>query len=116
MATKAEKQDIARAKAAANKTTASKAKMAKYNTAAAQAQRGKESLTRNSKALNTKTAAQMTPKQRAAAIAKEQAKAKKARAAFAKAQGVKGKIKAQGAKALSAPTDRYGKRKKDGWS
>ena len=31
-------------------------------------------------------------------------------------RGAANKIKAQGAKALSAPTDRYGRRKKDGWS
>ncbi len=30
--------------------------------------------------------------------------------------GVKNKTKAQGAKALSAPTDRYSRRSKDGWS
>ena len=77
---KGDKQDVARAKAAA----ATKAKISKYNSPASQAQRAKESLTRNSKALSTKTAAQMTPKQKASAMAKEQAKAVKSRAAFAK--------------------------------
>jgi hypothetical protein len=91
------KKDVARAK-----TAATKAKIAKYNSPASQAQRAKESLTRNPKALKTKTAAQMTPKQKAAAMAKEQAKATKNRAAFAK-------MKAQGSKAMGGPTSGYGK-------
>lgn len=76
---KGDKTEVAKAK-----STAAKNKIAKYNSPAAQAQRAKESLTRNPKALSTKTAAQMTPKQKAAAMAKEQAKATKARAAFNK--------------------------------
>jgi hypothetical protein len=44
----------------------------------------------------------MTPKQKAAAMAKEQAKATKARAAF-------NKMKAQGAKIGSSPTSGYGR-------
>ena len=82
---KGDKTDVAKAKAAA----AQKAKVVKYNSPASQAQRAKESLTRNPQALKTKTAAQMTPKQKASAMAKEQAKATKNRAAF-------NKMKAQG--------------------
>jgi hypothetical protein len=95
---KGDKKDIARAKAAAT----TKAKISKYNSPASQAQRAKESLTKNPKALSTKTAAQMTPKQKASAMAKEQAKAVKNRAAFAK-------MKAQGAKIGSSPTSGYGR-------
>jgi hypothetical protein len=94
----ADKKDVARAKAAA----ATKAKIAKYNSPSAQTQRGKESLTRNPKALRTKTAAQMTPKQKAANMAKEQAKAAKARKAF-------NKMKAQGPKINTSPTSGYGR-------
>jgi hypothetical protein len=79
-----------------------KAKVDKYNSPASQAQRAKESLTKNPQALKTKTPEQMTPKQKSAAMAKEQAKAVKNRAAFAK-------MKAQGAKIGSSPTSGYGK-------
>ena len=105
---KGDKQDVARAKTAA----ATKVKIAKYNSPASQAQRAKESLTRNPKALKTKTADQMTPKQKASAMAKEQAKAVKNRAAFAKAQGAKNKMKAQGVKINSSATSNYNRKSK----
>jgi uncharacterized membrane-anchored protein YhcB (DUF1043 family) len=64
--------------------SATKKQVDSYNSPASQAQRAKESLTRNPQALKTKTAAQMTPKQKSAAMAKEQAKANKNRLAFEK--------------------------------
>ena len=105
MAAKPKKNSYSERNVASEKAAATKAKIDKYNSPAAQAQRAKQSLTKNPQALKTKTAAEMTPKQKSDAMAKEQAKAVKNRAAFAK-------MKAQGAKIGSSATSGYGKKGK----
>ena len=99
----------------AKKAAANRAKFNKFNSPAQQAQRAKESMTRNPQALKMKTWDQMTPSQRSSALAKEAKKGEANLAKFNKEANKKGaanKLKAQGAKMNKTPVDGYFRRGK----